>query len=98
MNYGSDITTVALRTYVAKSSRTPGYQTVTSSIGSINSHGSSIGFFYRNPAGVWHLLKTTQQPLLCSDFEGIEVRKAFLGEECEYPLGDNKWETREVTT
>lgn len=63
-----------------KQSVTSGYHMASIAVG--GSGSGSIALFYQTPDGAWHYFRNTQQALLCSLYDTVDLRKAFLGEAC----------------
>ena len=59
-----------------------GYQKAMASISDINHGGGARAMFYRKNPGEWRYFNSVQSPLLCSDYDTLDLRSAFKGESC----------------
>lgn len=59
-----------------------GYKTAQAALYGEAQNGGAMGLFYQTPGGEWKFFKGTQQGLPCSDYNTIELKKAFMGEQC----------------
>jgi hypothetical protein len=64
-------------------SQTAGYKTAIIPLFAYGDYvGGFVGLFYQTPDEVWHYFKGTQQALDCSEYNTVDLKKAYLGDVC----------------
>lgn len=65
-------------------SQVSGYQNATLNQSELGGAGGSVALFYKKDAGAWTYFINTQQALLCSKYNTVDLQNAFKGDTC-YP-------------
>jgi len=68
-------------------SKTAGYKTAEVGLLAEAQFGGAAGLFYQTPDGMWHFFKGTQQIIPCGDYNTPDLKKAFLGSQCNVLKG-----------
>lgn len=86
-----DTTHTLMGTLTIKASKSEGYSIATVSIGGSDygSVGGFAGLFYITPDKSIHYFTGTQSEIPCSKFSTVDLKKAYLGEQCYDETNDN---------
>jgi len=64
-------------------SETSGYKVATITLSSYGATvGGFVGLFYQTPDAAWHYFKGAQGVVNCSDYNTVDLKKAYVGDDC----------------